>query len=101
MATRSAGSLEKLLNTSFSRRLAARSMAFALGRSRVTSRIGPSVRVLMPADITVLLVRVRGSGQTDQRVDRHRAAPARAHDDGIQVELDEALEVSQRIARAG
>src|SRR4029077_9511360 len=82
------------VNTSLRRRLAARSMAFALGRSIVTSRIVPSVAVLMPSDMSRFL-------QADQRIDRHRAQAARPHDDGIQVELRQALEAGVSVARAG
>src|SRR2546429_391395 len=100
IATRSAGSSRNAVNTAFSRRLAARSMAFAFGRSIVTSKTVPRVAVLMPSiavvsDMSGLLV------QADQGVDCHGAAPRRAHDHGIQVELDEALEVGGSVSRRG
>src|SRR5437899_736655 len=100
IATRSAGSSRNVVNTAFSRRLAARSMAFAFGRSIVTSKTAPRVAVLMPSiavvsDMSGLLV------QADQGVDCHGAAPRREHDHGIQVELDEALEVGGSESRGG
>src|SRR5947209_6095758 len=100
IATRSAGSSRNAVNTAFSRRLAARSMAFAFGRSIVTSKSAPRVAVLMPSiavvsDMSGLLV------QADQGVDCHGAAPRREHDHGIQVELDEALEVRGSVSRGG
>src|ERR1700694_2010928 len=94
MATRSAGSSRNIVNTWLRRRLAARSMAFALGRSMVTSRTGPRVAVLIPSDMSVLL------NEANQCVDRHRAAPGGAHDDGIEIKLHQTLEVDRRIARA-
>src|SRR5882762_2260722 len=94
IATRSAGSSRKAVNTWFSRRLAARSMAFAFGRSMVTSKTVPRVAVLMPSDMSVFL-------QADQCVDCHGAKPGRAHDDGIEVQFHQALEVGRGVAGAG
>ena len=44
-------SSRKALNTSFKRRLAARSMAFAFGRSMVISRMSPTLTTLIPFDM--------------------------------------------------
>src|SRR5579863_4635305 len=105
IATRSAGSSRKALNTAFRRRLAARSMALALGRSMVTSSTAPLRAVLMP--LATPSVRVERSDialsslhETDQCIDRHRALTARAHDDRIQIELGELLEIGRSVARA-
>src|SRR5256885_4381492 len=94
MATRSAGSSRNCVNTSFRRRLAARSMAFAFGRSMVTSKTAPWVAVLTPSDMSVFL-------QADQCVDCHGARAPRAHDDGIEVQFHQPLEVGRGVAGAG
>src|SRR5439155_13645244 len=94
IATRRAGSSRNAANAWFRRRLAARSMAFAFGRSMVTSKTAPRVAVLMPSDMSVFL-------QADQSVDCHGARALRAHDDGIEVQLHQALEVGRGVAGAG
>src|SRR3974377_1020641 len=96
---RNAGSSRKAVNTSFSRRLAARSMAFALGRSMVTSRTTPLMAVRMPADDSARMS--NSLHEADQRVDRDGAAPPGADDHGVQVELGETLDVGRRVARTG
>src|SRR5690348_5287623 len=102
MQMRSAGSSRNCSNTLLSRRLAARSMAFAFGRSSVTSRTAPSTAVRTPpeelwvrSDIAVLL------RQADQGIHGHRARAGWPHDDGIDIELGQGLEISLGIARAG
>src|SRR5256885_15231027 len=69
-------------------------MAFAFGRSMVTSKTAPRVAVLMPSDMSGFL-------QADQCVDCHGAEPGRAHDDGIEVQFHQTLEVGRGVAGAG
>src|SRR6185437_4229989 len=100
MQIRSAGSSRKAVKISFSRRLAARSMALALGRSRVTSRTAPVARVRIPArsltsDISGLL------GKANQCIDGHDTAAGGADEHGIEFELQQSIHILLRIARAG
>src|ERR1700722_4092325 len=96
MATRSCGSSRNAPNTSFRRRLAGRSIALAFGRSMVTSRMGPSVTVLIPSDIALLLWQ-----QPNQGIDSNRALAARSDDHRVHVEFDQAIDVGLGVASAG
>src|SRR5258708_17740284 len=70
-------------------------MAFALGRLSLTSRIAPSVVTSIPSDISVLL------HETDQRVHCDGAAARGSNDDGVDVELEESINICFGVARAG
>src|SRR5882762_325861 len=88
------------VKTSFSRRLAARSMAFALGRSMVTSNISPALTTLIPSimvmRVPLRLARIR---ETNHGVHRHDALAGRPHDHRVDVDLDERRQVSRGITR--
>src|SRR5579871_346824 len=76
-----------------SRRLIARSIALAFGRSIVTSRTAPSRWILTPSVMSAILP------ESYKCVDRDDASAARPHDDRIHVQLGERIEVLGRVAR--
>src|SRR4051812_47351209 len=80
MATRSSGSSRNALKVSPISREVLRSMALALGRSSVTSRIEPSRRVEMTSGILVF-------SQHQKRVGDPGALAFRADDQRIDVEF--------------
>src|SRR6185437_9117334 len=99
MQTRSAGSSRKAVKISFRRRLAARSMALAFGRSRVTSRTAPVVRVRIPARSLTSVISCL-LGKANQRIDGHDAEAGGADDHGIEVELQQSIHIVLRVTRA-
>src|SRR5882757_8717464 len=114
MPMRSSGSSRNAVKIAFSRRLAARSMALAFGRSRVTSRIAPSRVVRTPSCVdwrTDMSRLLRGRlpaqcmqsavGQANQRVDCDGAEARWPNDDGVDVDLDESIYVGFCVTRAG
>src|SRR5258708_36698313 len=70
-------------------------MAFALGRLSLTSRIAPSVVTSIPSDISVLL------HEADQRVHCDGAEARGSNDDGVDVELEESINICCGVAGAG
>src|SRR4051794_24775089 len=85
MATRNSGSSRKAANTSPMIRLVGASIAFAFGRSMVTSSTAPRRSVSMG-----LVINSSFRSQLphpDQRVDGDRALAWRKHEQGIDVEL--------------
>src|ERR1700679_3499354 len=115
MAMRSDLSSRNLMNTSFKRRLVARSMALALGRSIVTSSMLPSVTVLTPSDMADLFI-LAGLSETNQCIDGHRPFSRGPYDHRIDVDflkrrklrgcvagdaghdLDERIDIAARLA---
>src|SRR6266403_653113 len=86
------------VKTPFSRRLAARSMAFALGRSMVTSRISPAFVTLTPSDMRFPL-RLGSTVQTNQGVHGDDTQPQGPHDHRVHVDFHDLAEICRRIAR--
>src|ERR1700678_4638739 len=96
MAMRKAGSSRNAVTTSFKRRLAARSMAFALGRSIVISRMPPSLTVLIPSDMCAPLGELL---QANHRVPRDRSLARRPDNHRVHVYFDQCGHIRRRIAR--
>src|SRR5450432_155836 len=98
IAMRSSASSRNELNTSLRRRLVARSMALALGRSIVTSRMTPSLTILIPSDMAFPYRSVE-LFQADQRIDGDRPQTRRPDDDRVDVDFNERIAVRRRVVR--
>src|SRR5882757_3385187 len=81
---------------SFSRRLAARSMAFALGRSMVTSKTSPALTALTPFDMGYpCLNRIF---ETNHRVHRNDTLARGPHDHRVDIDFNQRCQVGRGVA---
>src|SRR6202051_1347041 len=95
MAIRNSGSSRNPVTTSFKRRLAARSMAFAFGRSMVISRMAPFLTVRIPSDLEP------PSGnlvQANHCIHRDRTQTCRTDDHGAHIDFDQGRQILGGVA---